>query len=322
MDLNCLLPRADLLAAAVVLDAAFGDPVYRRHPIRLMGGSLTWVESRLRMAGADGRLGGCLLFAVLALAWVGGTAGILLALARLHAVAATLFHLFVLYSMIAFGDLLRHGADVDRAAASRDLSAARTAAGKLVGRDTGSMDAAACRRAAIESLGENLVDGFVTPLLWYGIAGLPAIVFFKCVSTMDSMVGYKTPRYLRFGWCGARMDDLMNLIPARLSWLLIALAALPLPGCSALKALRIGWRQHALVPGPNAGWSEASLAGAVQRRLVGPVRLQGRLVTETWLGNPQDAPAGSEEDYCRAARLVSVAGGLCAAAVFGGIVLR
>ena len=91
-----------------------------------------------------------------------------------------------------------------------------------MGRDTTAWTRAACRRAAIESLSENLTDGFISAIFWYVLPGLPGLVVFKVVSTMDSMVGYKTPRYLRFGWCGARLDDVMNFVPARLTWLLIA----------------------------------------------------------------------------------------------------
>ena len=131
------------------------------------------------------------------------------------------------------------------------------------------MDGPACRRSAIESLGESLVDGVVSPVFWYAAGGIPGIVLFKIVSTMDSMVGYRTERYRNFGWCGARLDDLLNLVPARVTWLLIAGAAAPVPGASGREALRWGWRQHAVVPGPNAGWSEAALAGAIRRRLGG-----------------------------------------------------
>jgi adenosylcobinamide-phosphate synthase len=166
------------------------------------------------------------------------------------------------------------------------------------------MDADACSRAAIESLSENLTDGFLSPIFWYTLAGLPGLVVFKIVSTMDSMVGYKTQRYLRFGWCGARTDDVMNWIPARLSWLLISATAVLLPGDSARKSLAVGWRQHAIVPGPNSGWSEAATAGAIQRRLVGPIWLQGKLVTEVWLGDSNDPPAGAG-DFQRAAVLVT-----------------
>ena len=124
------------------------------------------------------------------------------------------------------------------------------------------------------------------------------------------MVGYKTARYLRFGWCGARLDDLMNLVPARLTWLLIACAAALTPGSSSRAALRIGWRQHALVPGPNAGWSEAALAGAMRRRLAGPIWLDGRQVTDLWIGDPADAPAGTSADCRQARRTVLVTAAL------------
>ena len=314
MELSGLAPRADLLAAALALDIACGDPVYGWHPIRLMGRSLAWTETRLRSLGADGRLGGCALFAILALTWVGVTVGALSALYQLHAGLGILGHLFALYSGLALGDLLKHGSAVDSTAERGDVAESRAAVAKLVGRDVDSMDSFACRRAAIESLAENLVDGFTAPILWYALGGVPGLVLFKCVSTMDSMVGYKTARYLRFGWCGARLDDLMNWVPARLACPLIGTAAALLPGCSPRQALRVGWHQHRAVPGPNPGWSEASVAGAIQRRLIGPIRLDGRLVTDVWLGDPGDAPAGSRSDYRRTVRLIRMSAGIWALA--------
>ena len=310
MDLSWLAPRADLLAAAVILDLAIGDPAYRWHPIRLVGGSLTWLETRLRAAGAGGRIGGCALFVGLALVWVGGATALVVGSARLHPAVAGAAHLFLLYSLLALGDLLSHAGNVDAAATAGDLPAARAAAGRLVGRDTEPLDGAACRRSAIESLGESLVDGVVSPIFWYAAAGIPGIVLFKIVSTMDSMVGYRTERYRDFGWCGARLDDLLNLVPARVTWLLIAAAALLVPGASGREALRFGWRQHAVVPGPNAGWSEAALAGAIRRRLAGPIRLGGRLVTDVWIGDPGAAAGGSADDYRRALGTVLLAAAL------------
>lgn len=313
MELSGIAPRADLLAAAIALDIVCGDPVYGWHPVRLIGRLLTWTETRLRSLGADGRFGGCALFAILAMAGVATAVGILIALHELHVSLGILGHLFVLYSGLALGDLLKHGSQVDSAAERGDLAASRTAVARLVGRDVDTMDSLACRRAAIESLGENLVDGFTAPIFWYALAGIPGIVVFKIVSTMDSMVGYRDDRYLQFGWCGARLDDLMNWIPARLAWPLIGMAAAIVPRCSSWKALRIGWKQHQVVPGPNPGWSEASMAGAIQRRLIGPIRLGGRLVTDIWLGDPEDAPAGSGSDYRRAVRLI-----YAAAAIWSG----
>ena len=319
MDLSPLLPRADLLVAAAGIDWALGDPVYRAHPVRLMGASLAACERMLRATGCDGRVGGCVLFALLGALWVGGLSLALLGAGRLHPVAGAALHLFVLYSLLALGDLLAHGAAVDRAASAGDLSAARRAVARLVGRDIDRMDAAACRRAAIESLAENLVDGVVSPIAWYAVLGVPGLVLCKVVSTMDSMVGYRTPRYLRFGWCGARLDDAVQAGPARATWLLTALAAGALPGSSGRGALVTGWRQHAVVPGPNPGWSEAAMAGGIARRLAGPIWLRGRLVSDVWLGDPAHPPGGTAVDYRRARAVVCLAAALALAAAAGGI---
>jgi adenosylcobinamide-phosphate synthase len=313
VELSLLRPNALLLAGAVALDLLIGDPVYLAHPIRLMGNTLTWLENGLRKLGADGYGGGIALFFLLSTIWVGGSGAVLVGLQRWNDLAAFVFHLFLAYSCLALHDLLRHAWAVESAARCGDLEGARTAIARLVGRDTDRMDIAACRRAAIESLSENLTDGFVSPLAWYVVLGLPGIVLFKVVSTMDSMVGYKTPRYLKFGWCGARLDDLMNFIPARLTWLLLSLLSLVIPGCSARKALRVGWRQHATLPGPNSGWSEAAAAGGIQRRLIGPIWAKGVLVTELWLGDASDPPAGDDSDVPRAEFLVGATGLLAAA---------
>ena len=321
MDLSPLLPTAGLLLLAVALDVLFGDPVYRWHPIRLLGALLVWTEKCLRGVGADGRLGGGMLFAALIVSWGVPLLAVVVLAEWIHPQLATAAHLFVLYSLIALGDLLKHGDAVNLAAGAGDVSAARIASAQLVGRDSDRMDALACRRAAIESLAENLVDGFVSPLFWYVLVGLPGIALFKVASTMDSMVGYKTAKYLRFGWCGARLDDLLNLIPARLCYLLLAGTAMFLPGCSGLAAARIGWRQHAIVPGPNAGWSEAAMAGAIQRRLAGPIWEQGVLVNDVWLGDPSDAVAGTGPDYRRARLVLLATAGVVVASAVALIVL-
>ena len=313
MELSLLRPNALLLAGAVALDLLLGDPVYLAHPIRLMGNTLTWLENGLRRLGADGYAGGIALFFLLSIIWVGGSGAALFGLKKWNDLAAFVFHLFLAYSCLALHDLVRHAWAVESAARRGDLEGARTAIARLVGRDTDRMDIAACRRAAIESLSENLTDGFVSPLAWYVVLGLPGIVLFKVVSTMDSMVGYKTPRYLEFGWCGARLDDLMNFIPARLTWLLLSVLSLVIPGCSARKALRVGWQQHATLPGPNSGWSEAAIAGGIQRRLIGPIWAKGVLVTELWLGDSSDPPAGDDSDVPRSEFLIGATGLLAAA---------
>lgn len=308
MDLSPLGPHPIALVLAVAFDFVLGDPVYRWHPVRLMGSTLSAFEQRLRGLGLDGYGGGILLFVLLAALWLAVWCAAIVGAFTLLPQAGWVLHVFVLYSLLALRDLLTHAKRVQHAAEWEDLSATRHAIAQLVGRDTSKMDIPACRRAAIESLSENLTDGFVSPIFWYALGGIPGLVLFKVVSTMDSMVGYKTLRYLRFGWCGARLDDLMNLIPARFTWLLLAVLAAFLPRYSGTKALRVGWQQHAVVPGPNAGWSEAAMAGAIQRKLIGPIWADGRLVTELWLGDPDDAPAGDPDDLRRASNLTVLAG--------------
>jgi adenosylcobinamide-phosphate synthase len=314
VEVDILRPHATLLAGAVLLDFLIGDPVYSAHPIRLIGRTLSWFENLLRKLGANGYGGGIVLFLLLSTVWVGGTGAVLVALQKWNHYAASVFYIFMAYSCLALHDLVRHAWAVEAAARRNDLEGARVFISKLVGRDTNRMDIAACRRAAIESLSENLTDGFVSPLCWYVVAGLPGLVLFKVVSTMDSMVGYKTPPYLKFGWCGARLDDVMNFVPARITWLLLTLFSFLIPGCSGRKAFRVGWQQHAILPGPNSGWSEAATAGGIQRRLLGPIWAKGLLVTDVWLGDPSDPPAGSNFDLPLAA-LLNVATGVLAAAL-------
>ena len=305
LSLESLAPDPLLLLGAVVLDGLLGDPVYSLHPVRLTGAALARIEAVLRRLGLGGRIGGCLLFAALGCLCVGLVSAAVLALGRLSPALSSVLHLFFLYSLIALRDLFRHGLTIDRAACAGDLVAARRATAMLVARDTAPMDAAACRRAGMESLAENAVDGFVSPLFWYALLGLPGVALFKVISTMDSMVGNRTPRYLRFGWCGARLDDLFNSVPARLTYGLMVLVAALLPGCSARKALVVGWRQHRLVPGPNSGWSEAAAAGALQCRLAGPIWQGGERVTDLWLGCPEDPEGGRPGDLPRTCTFIA-----------------
>jgi adenosylcobinamide-phosphate synthase len=306
--IDALLPRPEILLIAVAADLAIGDPVYALHPVRIIGKLLAYLEAGLRRIGADGYGGGILLFILLSAVSLAAVSAIVLGAAKVSPATGWVAHVFIVYSLLALGDLIRHVWRVEQASAAGDLDTARSRIAALVGRDVDRMDIAACRRAAIESLSENLTDGFTSPLAWYAIAGLPGLALFKVVSTMDSMVGYKTPRYLRFGWCGARLDDLMNYVPARLTWLLLALIAALLPSCSGRKAFRIGRQQHGVLLGPNSGWSEAATAGGIERRLVGPIWAHGALVTDVWIGEPADPPAETRSDMLRALALATVTG--------------
>ena len=312
-----LAPSPIVLGAALALDLAIGDPSYPAHPIRLMGATITGVERVLRRLGLDGFGGGIVLTIVAAALWIAVASAAVLAAARGPAWAGLVVHTFVVYSLLALGDLLRHVWRVERALSAGDLEGGRAAVGALVVRDADRLDDAACRRAAIESLAENLTDGVTSAIFWYAAGGVPGLVLFKVASTLDSMVGNRTPRYVRFGWAGARLDDVMNYVPARLTWLLLAITALVIPGCRAVDALVVGARQHAVLPGPNSGWSEAAAAGALRRRLVGPIWLRGTLVTDLWIGRSDDPPAASRGDLVRALGLIAATGVLATLLAMG-----
>ncbi|MES2939603.1 MAG: adenosylcobinamide-phosphate synthase CbiB [Pseudomonadota bacterium] len=318
MELSALQAQAAPLAAAVVLDLLFGDPQRRWHPIRLVGASIARAEAWLRALRLDGYAGGILLGAGVAAWWAGLAALLVLAAQRVHPALGLAAHAGVAYFLLALRDLVDHVWAVEAAARQDDLGRCRAATAMFVSRDTEAMDLAACRRAAVESLSENLTDGYISPLFWYLVAGLPGLVVFKVFSTLDSMVGYRSERYLRFGWFSARTDDVLNWLPARATWLLTAAVAALVPRCSAPRALAVGWRQHGILPGPNSGWSEAAMAGALRRRLVGPIFQGGHLVTQTWLGDAHAPPAGLDRSDVPLAIVLAVATGLAAAALAVG----
>ena len=278
-----------LLWSIFLLDLLLGDPVYRFHPIRLIGSLLIYLERWLFARGWNGYTGGILL-GLLLLGIVLGCYFLLQKLfGSLHPVLSWSLDLFLGYSLLALRDLEIHGLRVWRATAEGNLMAAREEISQLVGRDVERLDLAGCNRATLESLSENLSDGVVSPLIWLTLVGIPGMLAFKVISTMDSMIGYRNERYLRFGWFGARADDLMNWMPARLTWVLLSASAWALPGYDGRMAWSIGLSKHQYMLGPNAGWGQAASAGALRVQLVGEKWKNGRLQHSAWLGHPDDS---------------------------------
>ena len=293
-----------LILGACLLDALLGDPVYRLHPIRLIGHWILVCERALFALGLHGRLGGVIHWGLVVGTALGVWFGVRLGLDAIHPWLAFGWDLFIAYSLLCTRELLEQGwrilHDLD------DLPAARRRLSLLVGRDTEPLQRDGVVRATLESLSENLTDGVLTPLWAFCLFGLPGLILVKAISTLDSMVGYKNERYARFGWAGARSDDLIHWLPARLSVPLLALAAWLRREHPRL-AFSAAWRYHALLPSPNSGWSEAACAGALRVRLIGPVWRQGRLVTEIYMGDP-DWPANlGAGDLRRGLRLLLVA---------------
>ena len=286
--------------AALALDAAIGWPgaLYRRigHPVGLFAQTIGACEALWNRPerGANTRRALGVLTVLLLVILTGGTGWIAqrLLLAYLGAWGWLAVALLA-WPALAQRSLFDHVRPVAKALQTDDLPAARHAVGRIVGRDTASLDEPGIARAAIESLAESFCDGVVAPLFWLLLLGLPGIWTYKAINTADSMIGHREPRWRAFGWAAARTDDLLNLVPARLSGLLLCLAG---PG-----GWRTLWRDSRNHASPNAGWPEAAMAGALGLRLAGPIAYDGMMHAKPWIGDGRsDAQAG---DIARALHL-------------------
>ncbi|WP_083219507.1 adenosylcobinamide-phosphate synthase CbiB [Bradyrhizobium icense] len=193
------------------------------------------------------------------------------------------------WPLVALRSLYDHVAAVAHPLQSGDIAAARAAVAHIVGRDPAALDEAGIARAAIESLAENASDGIVAPVFWGALFGLPGIVGYKAINTLDSMIGHRTMRHESFGWAAARIDDLANFIPARLTGILfVVLATRP---SNALSCMARDARRHRSI---NAGWPEASMAGALGVRLSGPRIYHGGTANEPWLNERARDPFAAD----------------------------
>jgi adenosylcobinamide-phosphate synthase len=282
------------MAVAVALDALLGWPggLFARigHPVIWLGTLIDALDRRWNLTADTPRrrraAGVAAALVVIALA-----AG--LGWAVQTAVAFGWSGMFLLgilaWPFIALRSLHDHVAAVARPLQAGDIAAARTAVSMIVGRDPAQLDEAGIARAAIESLAENTSDGIVAPVFWGALFGLPGIVGYKAVNTLDSMIGHRTARHEWFGWAAARIDDLLNFIPARLTGLLFALlSARPQ---EAMACMARDARAHRSV---NAGWPEAAMAGALAVRLCGPRSYHGVLADEPWLNASARDPAATD----------------------------
>jgi adenosylcobinamide-phosphate synthase len=279
-----------VLFAALLLDAAIGDvPLIFRHlphPVVLVGRAIAWFDRRLNREDRSERarrVRGIVTVAILTVS--AALLGVLLdRLCRTFA-SGWLVALVVIAVLVAQRSLFEHVRAVAAALDEKGLYAGREAVRHIVGRDPTSLDEHGIARAGIESLAENFSDGVVAPVLWTVLFGLSGLFVYKTVNTLDSMIGHLSPRYRSFGWAAARLDDLLNLIPARLSGLLLAAAAALAPQARSGTALRIMLRDAGKHRSPNAGWPEAAIAGALDLALAGPRRYPERIVEDPWIGD-------------------------------------
>ena len=279
-----------MMLVAIAIDRLIGWPdwLYSRigHPVTWGGRLIVLLEARLNRATFPRRLTGALTL-VLCLTAVLLPAMCAQSLLPDNAVGV-LWGGFLAWPLVAVRSMHDHVAAVEAPLRAGDLPSARRAVSMIVGRNPDALDEAGVARAALESLAENTSDGIVAPVFWGAVAGLPGIAAYKMINTLDSMIGHRNARHLHFGWASARLDDLVNLIPARATGVLFALASGK--PCAAGRVMLRDARRHR---SPNAGWPEAAMAGALGVRLSGPRIYDGHVAPEPWLnaGAPDPVPA-------------------------------
>ncbi|WP_409189391.1 adenosylcobinamide-phosphate synthase CbiB [Bradyrhizobium sp. RDM4] len=285
---------AGAMAVAMAVDALLGWPswLFARigHPVTWLGRLIAAVDSAWNRSSDPP-----------ALRRAAGTAGALVVIALAAALGWALQSLLtwgwmrlvlvgmLAWPLVALRSLHDHVAAVAIPLLAGDIAAAREAVSRIVGRDPAALDQAGIARAAIESLAENASDGIVAPVLWGALFGLPGILGYKAINTLDSMIGHRTERHEAFGWAAARIDDVANFIPARLTGFLFVLLA---PRRSkALSCMTRDARRHR---SPNAGWPEAAMAGALGVRLSGPRIYHGSITSEPWLNEAARDPLAAD----------------------------
>jgi adenosylcobinamide-phosphate synthase len=306
------------LLSAVVLDLLIGDPPWLPHPVRGIGKVCTWSERLTRAVFTNLHLAGLITVVVVLTVTCGSVFLLLIGATAVSPILAMVLAVFLLGTTIAIRDLLRHSNAVYvELGPNGSLKKARTAIAMIVGRDTKELSQAGVTRACIETVAENMVDGITAPLFFAVLASFAApfmslspigcsvlgAFFYKGVNTMDSMIGYKNEAYRQFGRCAAKLDDVMNFLPARISGLCVIVAAFFLK-LDYREAARIFRRDRLNHSSPNSGHTEAVAAGALGLRLGGPSVYFGKIVEKPYLGDSLREPVPG--DIKKVNRLVLV----------------
>ncbi len=256
---------------AFFTDSLIGDPRTGMHPVVIMGKFIGWLEKFFRRDEDSPNTqifkGAILVLLVLSVSW-GITYGLLLLAGKLSNIFADILGVLLLSFFICPRSLAEAGFELRKLLEAGDLSEARRKVGWIVGRDTDALDEAEITRATVETIAENTVDGIIAPLFFYFIGGVPMAALYRAANTMDSMLGYKNEKYLYFGKAAARVDDVLNIIPARITGILTVVSAM-LMNYNWKNSWKIMVRDASGHPSPNGGYPEASTAGALNIRLGG-----------------------------------------------------
>ena len=295
------MKMACILAAAFLLDCLLGDPHWLPHPICLIGKLISGTEKFMRRMFKKEFLGGILLVIVVVAVSTAVPWALLLLAGMIHPWLQTALQVWFCYQILAARSLRTESMRVYTPLKAGDLPLARKYLSWIVGRETDTLDEEGVAKAAVETVAENTSDGVVAPLLFMAIGGAPLGFFYKAINTMDSMVGYKNDKYIRFGRAAARLDDAANFIPARLSALLMILSAfiLRFDGKNAWRIYRRDRHNH---KSPNSAHTESVCAGTLHIQLAGPAVYFGKLVEKPTIGDRDRATTA--EDIRLANRLM------------------
>ncbi len=280
-----------IAVAAFLFDALIGDPRSKFHPVVLIGNLISLLEKFLRRDDDNPSVkiikGGILVFVVvISMLFIG--VGINFLTLKIPSITAQIFlQAIILSFMISPRSLSEAGREIYNLLESNDLIHAREKVGWIVGRDTKNLNESEVTRATVETVAENTVDGIISPLFYFALGGLPLAIAYRAVNTMDSMLGYKNEKYIHFGRVAARMDDIANFIPARLTGLLFIMSAfiLKFDYRNAFNMMCRDARKH---PSPNGGWAEATVAGALNIRLGGINYYFGEPHFREYMGDPNE----------------------------------
>jgi len=307
-----------VLAAAFILDFVLGDPGILPHPVIYMGRAIGFFEGRFRKYIPPVLVSGfffavCLILSTWALAFVAIKVSL-----YIHPVFGNLVQVVLLFFCFSSKSLEMAALGVFQALEENNMGKSRKKLSYIVGRETQTLDQTGVTRASVETVAENFVDGFLSPLFFAMIGGVPWALAYKMVNTLDSMVGYKNDTYLFFGRPAARIDDVANFIPARISVLIISLSMAFFSVKKGISALNTGFSQGSLHKSPNAGYPEAAFAGALKIKLGGPNIYHGKRVEKPYIGKEFKDP---EKESIKQACDLMILGSFLSVLVSCGILL-
>lgn len=284
------------IAAGYLLDLLMGDPYSFPHPVRYIGKFIEFLEIFLKKLKHD-KFAGILLTVI--------TVGFAFIITYYLCAVSVIIEVIIIYTIFSTRCLADEAKSVYSALKNNDLAEARKRVGFLVSRDTSELDEKAVIRATVETVSENIVDGIISPIFYLLIGGAPLGMAYKAASTLDSMVGYKNEKYINFGWASARLDDILNFIPARLTAFLLLPAAALVCRMGANNTLRIAIRDRLKHSSPNSAHAESAVAGALGCRLGGPSKYFGEIVDKPYIGDALKEI--DKEDILKSVRLMYAA---------------